>query len=43
MKPEKLMDLARQAMKRSYSPYSGFTVGAALLCSDGTVYQGCNI
>ena len=43
MKPEELMELARQAMKRSYSPYSGFTVGAALLCSDGTVYQGCNI
>lgn len=43
MKPEELMDLARQAMKRSYSPYSGFTVGAALLCKDGTVYQGCNI
>ena len=43
MKPEELMELARQAMKRSYSPYSGFTVGAALLCRDGTVYQGCNI
>ena len=27
----------------SYSPYSGFSVGAALLCGDGTVYTGCNI
>ena len=38
-----LMDRARQAMTHSYSPYSGFTVGAALLCRDGTVYEGCNI
>ena len=43
MTPEKLMDLAIEAMGHSYSPYSGCKVGAALLCSDGTVYQGCNI
>ena len=43
MTPEKLMDLAVEAMGHSYSPYSGYKVGAALLCSDGTVYQGCNI
>ncbi len=43
MTPEKLCELAIDAMKRSYSPYSGFKVGAALLCADGTVYQGCNI
>ena len=30
-------------MGRSHSPYSGYKVGAALLCADGTVYQGCNI
>ena len=29
--------------KMSYCPYSGFSVGAALLCKDGTVYTGCNI
>jgi cytidine deaminase len=34
---------ARAAMKYSYSPYSRFRVGAALLTSEGTVYTGCNI
>ena len=43
MSPEKLIDLAKEAMMRAYAPYSGFYVGAALLCADGTVYQGCNI
>ena len=38
-----LLALARAAMKRSYSPYSRFKVGAALLCADGRVFQGCNI
>ena len=41
--PEKLCELAKEAMLRAYAPYSGFKVGAALLCADGTVYQGCNI
>lgn len=39
-------DLINQAIKArelSYSPYSNFKVGAALLCKDGTVYTGCNI
>ena len=40
---ERLCDLAKEAMMRAYAPYSGFKVGAALLCSDGAVYQGCNI
>ena len=31
------------ARQKSYSPYSGFSVGAALLCADGTVFTGCNI
>ena len=38
-----LMNQAIEARKMSYSPYSGFSVGAALLCEDGTVYLGCNI
>ena len=43
MTPENLRELAIEAMSRSYSPYSGFSVGAALLCKDGTVYLGCNL
>ena len=43
MTPEKLCELAVEAMHHAYAPYSGFKVGAALLCKDGTVYQGCNI
>ena len=43
MTPEQLMFLAKEAMGRAYAPYSGFRVGAALLCADGTVYQGCKI
>ena len=34
---------AIEAREHSYSPYSHFAVGTALLCSDGTVYQGCNM
>ena len=43
MTPEKLCSLAIEAMGHAYAPYSGFKVGAALLCADGTVYSGCNI
>jgi len=43
MTPEKLIELAKEAMTHAYIPYSGYKVGAALLCADGTVYQGCNI
>lgn len=40
---EDLMALARGALERAYVPYSKFRVGAALLCKDGRVFQGCNI
>ena len=43
MPPEELCKLAVEAMVHAYVPYSGYKVGAALLCADGTVYQGCNI
>ena len=43
MTPENLIELAKDAMTHAYVPYSGYKVGAALLCADGTVYQGCNI
>ncbi len=38
-----LLNKAMDAAKNAYSPYSGFSVGAALLCDDGTVFTGCNI
>ena len=40
---EALMALARSALERAYVPYSRFKVGAALLCRDGRVFQGCNV
>lgn len=40
---EKLVTAAKQAMQNAYAPYSGFCVGAALLCADGSVYTGCNV
>ncbi len=38
-----LIEKAKEAMKKAYAPYSGFCVGAALLCADGSIYTGCNI
>jgi len=38
-----LFDAAIQAAEHSYSPYSHFRVGAALLCKDGTIITGANI
>ncbi len=40
---EELIAMAYDAQKMAYAPYSRFTVGAALLCQDGTIYTGCNI
>ena len=40
---QKLIDRATVAREKSYSPYSHFGVGAALLCEDSTIYEGCNI
>ena len=40
---EQLVSRAKEAMQYAYSPYSGYKVGAALLCKDGSVYTGCNI
>lgn len=39
----RLIDIAIKARESAYSPYSKFCVGAALLCSDGSVYEGANI
>ncbi len=38
-----LLALAEEAREASYSPYSGISVGAALLCASGKVYRGANI
>lgn len=43
MTKEQLATLAKEAMEKAYSPYSGYKVGAALLCKDGSVYTGCNV
>ena len=43
MTDKKLVIEAINAMKNSYSPYSDFKVGAALLTANGKVYTGCNI
>ena len=39
----KLCEMAKDAMQKSYSPYSNCKVGAALLAKSGKVYLGCNI
>ena len=43
MTDRELINAAFAASEKAWAPYSGFKVGAALLCSDGTVYTGCNI
>ena len=40
---DELVSSAIKASRNSYSPYSKFKVGAALLCADGSVFLGCNI
>lgn len=40
---QEMIDLAIEQLKYSYTPYSGFKVGAALLTKDGKFYTGCNI
>ena len=43
MTNKELIDRAKNAAQKAYVPYSGYTVGAALLCKNGKVYEGCNI
>ena len=43
MEYKELVDMALEARKMAYVPYSHFKVGAALLTKNGKVYKGCNI
>ena len=43
MTSKQLVELAKKARKNAYAPYSGFEVGAAVLCADGKVFCGCNV
>ncbi len=43
MRDTELMSLADAARENAYAPYSGYTVGAALLCKNGKVYLGSNV
>ena len=40
---QRLLQSAREAMRRAYAPYSHFRVGAALLTSEGRIFSGCNV
>ena len=43
MNDRELLRIAKEASLNAYVPYSGFPVGAALECEDGTVFTGCNV
>ncbi len=43
MNKDELLKIAREARSLSYSPYSHFAVGAAIECTDGSIFLGANI
>jgi cytidine deaminase len=43
MNPQNLIEIAIQAAKKGYTPYSSFPVGAVIAMKDGTVVEGANI
>lgn len=43
MTDRELLNMAFAASENAYAPYSGFRVGAALECADGSVFLGCNV
>jgi cytidine deaminase len=43
MNTAQLIEEAKAARLKAYTPYSNFKVGAALLASDGRVFHGCNV
>lgn len=40
---DELIIAAKKARESAYAPYSGYKVGAALVCDDGRVFSGCNV
>lgn len=40
---QKLIEIAKEASEKAYSPYSNYKVGASLLTKSGKIYTGCNI
>ncbi len=40
---ETLIELAKQVSQKAYCPYSQFSVGSAILLSNGEIYSGCNV
>lgn len=40
---EKLINIAKQARENSYSPYSNYKVGCALITKSGKIFSGCNV
>nr|CAH0103574.1 unnamed protein product [Daphnia galeata] len=40
---QKIINKAKAVREKAYCPYSKFSVGAALLCDDGTIIDGCNV
>lgn len=38
-----LLEIAKEASHKAYSPYSGFKVGSAVLCTNGEIFSGCNV
>lgn len=43
MKQLTMTDHALAVRRNAYAPYSGFPVGAALQCTDGSIFIGCNV
>ena len=43
MTNRELINEAKKAREKAYTPYSNFMVGAALVTKDGKIYHGCNI
>ena len=43
MTDRELVDKALSMLPCAYVPYSNYPVGAAILCSDGSVFTGCNV